>query len=82
MRLEDLEKRFDISFGETEFETINGYLISKLDRIPDEDENSEVEIEGYLFKIIKVEKNVIQSVLVTKTQKVKKYNIAAENTEQ
>lgn len=82
MRLEDLDKRFDISFGETEFETINGYLISKLDRIPDEDENSEVEIEGYLFKIIKVEKNVIQSVLVTKTQKVKKYNIAAENTEQ
>ena len=82
MRLEDLEKRFDISFGETEFETINGYLISKLDRIPDEDENSEVEIEGYLFKIIKVEKNVIQSVLVTKTQKVKKYNIVAENTEQ
>ncbi|HBV82638.1 MAG TPA: HlyC/CorC family transporter [Lachnospiraceae bacterium] len=82
MRLEDLEKRFDISFGETEFETINGCLISKLDRIPDEDENSEVEIEGYLFKIIKVEKNVIQSVLVTKTQKVKKYNIAAENTEQ
>ena len=69
MKLEDLEARFDISFGETEFETLNGYLISKLDRIPDEDENSEIEIDGYLFKIVKVEKNVIQSVLVTKAAK-------------
>lgn len=67
-KLEDLEERFDISFGETEFETINGYLISRLDRIPDEDENSEVEIDGYSFKIVKVEKNVIQSVLVKKLE--------------
>lgn len=65
-KLEDLESRFGISFGETEFETLNGYMISKLDRIPDEDESSEVEVDGYLFKIVKVEKNVIQSVLVTK----------------
>lgn len=67
-KLEDLKERFDISFGETEFETLNGYLISKLDRIPDEDENSEVEVDGYTFKIVKVEKNVIQSVLVTKVE--------------
>lgn len=66
-KLEDLETRFDISFGDTEFETLNGYLISKLDRIPDEDEKYEIEIDGYTFKIVKVEKNVIQSVLVTKT---------------
>lgn len=68
-KLDDLEERFDISFGETEFETLNGYLISKLDRIPDEDENSEVEIGGYSFKIVKVEKNVIQSVLVRKIER-------------
>lgn len=67
-KLEDLEERFDISFGETEFETLNGYLISKLDRIPDEDENSEVEVNGYTFQIVKVEKNVIQSVLVRKVE--------------
>ncbi len=67
-KLEDLEERFGISFGETEFETLNGYLISKLDRIPDEDENSEVEVDGYTFQIVKVEKNVIQSVLVRKLE--------------
>lgn len=67
MKLKDLEERFGISFGETEFETLNGYIISKLDRIPDEDdETSEIEVDGYRFQIVKVEKNVIQSVLVTK----------------
>lgn len=67
-KLEDLKERFGISFGETEFETLNGYIISKLDRIPDEDESSEVEVDGYTFKIVKVEKNVIQSVLVKKVE--------------
>lgn len=67
-KLRDLEERFGISFGETEFETLNGYIISKLDRIPDEDENFEAEVDGYTFKIVKVEKNVIQSVLVRKVE--------------
>ena len=65
-KLEDLRERFEIDFGETEFETLNGFLISKLDRIPEEDEDTELLIDGYKFKILKVEKNVIQSVLVTK----------------
>lgn len=65
-RLEDLEERFDIDFGETEFETLNGYIISLIDHIPEEDENPEVQIQGYNFKIVSVDKNVIQSILVTK----------------
>ena len=65
-KLEDLQERFDMDFGETEFETLNGFMISKLDRIPEEGEDTELEIGGYHFKILKVEKNVIQSVLVTK----------------
>lgn len=65
-KLEDLEERFGMDFGDTEFETLNGFIISKLDRIPDEEEETEIEIDGYNFKIVKVEKNVIQSVLVTK----------------
>ena len=65
-KLEDLQERFGMDFGETEFETLNGFMISKLDRIPEEDEDTELEIDGYRFKILKVEKNVIQSVLVTK----------------
>ena len=78
-KLEDLEERFGIDFGESEFETLNGYLISKLDRIPDEDENSEVSVGGYKFKILSVEKNVIQSVLVTKLPETQKAQAEEEN---
>ena len=65
-KLADLEERFGIHFEESEF---NGYLISIIDRIPDEGERIEVRIDGYLFQIVKVEKNVIQTVLVTKLPK-------------
>ena len=65
-KLEDLKERFDMDFGETEFETLNGFMISKLDRIPEEGEDTELQIDGYRFKILKDENNVIQSVLVTK----------------
>ncbi len=64
--LEILEKRFKISFEESEFETLNGYLISKLDRIPEQDEDFSVIVDGYSFKILSVNNHMIQSVLVNK----------------
>ena len=64
--LEELEERFEISFGEVEFETLNGFLIWKMDKIPDKDEQFEVAVEGYNFKILSVENKMIQSVLVTR----------------
>lgn len=64
--LEELEERFDISFGDVEFETLNGFLISKMDKIPEENEQFEVEVEGYHFKILSVENKMIHSVLVTR----------------
>ncbi len=64
--LEDLEEKLDISFEDVEFETINGFLISKLEHIPEEDEEFDVDYQGYNFKILKVENKMAQSVLVTK----------------
>ncbi len=64
--LEELEERFSISFDEEEFETLNGFLISKLDKIPEENEDFDIDVEGYNFRILSVENKMIQSVLVTK----------------
>ena len=64
--LEVLEKRFDISFEKSEFETLNGYLIFKLDRIPDPDEDFEVKVGGYNFKILSVQNHMVTSVLLQK----------------
>lgn len=64
--LEELEERFHISFHEEDFETLNGFLISRMDKIPDEDEEFEISVDGYHFKVLSVENKMIHSVLVTK----------------
>lgn len=63
-RLEELEERFDVSFGESEFETLNGYMISKLEHIPENGEVFETDVGDYCFKIVNVENKCIKTVLV------------------
>mgnify|MGYP001028396946 CR=1 FL=1 len=64
--LEELEERFQIHFEDEEFETLNGFLISRMDRIPEPDEQFETDFGGYHFKLLSVENKMIQSVLLTK----------------
>lgn len=66
--LKELEEKLGISFEEEDFETLNGFLISKLDRIPEEDEKFSIDAAGYNFKILSVENKMIARVLVTKLQ--------------
>ena len=62
--LEELEEHLGISFDDEEFETLNGFLIARLDKIPEPDEEFDVDYGGYNFKILSVENKMIQSVLV------------------
>lgn len=64
--LEELEERFSIHFDNEDFDTLNGYLISKLDRIPEESEEFDVDCDGYNFKILEVGNKMITKVLVTR----------------
>ena len=64
--LEELEERFEIAFEEEEADTLNGFLISRLEKIPEPDEQFDVDYKGFNFKILSVEDKMIQSVLVTK----------------
>lgn len=68
--LEELEQRFGISFADEEFETLNGFLISRMDKIPGPEEQFEMDYLGYHFKLLSVENKRIQSVLVTKLPEV------------
>ena len=63
--LEEAGEILDIEFDE-EFDTINGFMISKLGRIPEENEDFSVDYEGYNFKITAVKDKMISTVLVTK----------------
>lgn len=67
--LEEAQKAMGIEFSEEDLEnydTVNGLLISRLDRIPSEEERPEVHCQGYLFSVTRVENKMIASVRVTK----------------
>lgn len=51
---------------EVEYDTLNGFLTSLIDRIPGDGETFSIEYEGYQFQVTKVENKMIQEVLVKK----------------
>lgn len=67
--LEDVAEKLDIEMPVEEFDTLGGFLIGQLDRIPDEDEmNITVEYKGYIFRIDEIEENRIAMVTVIKQE--------------
>ncbi len=64
-KLEDLEETLGIKF-ESQFETLNGFMISKLEHIPLDNEKFSCEYGGYEFSILKAESKMVTSVLVEK----------------
>lgn len=64
--LKELEEELGIQFESEEFDTINGFMISKLQHIPAENEHFELDFKGYRFEILEVENRIIKTVLVTK----------------
>lgn len=53
---------------EEEYDTLNGFLIAKLDRIPQDDEKLEVKYRNYIFSALRVKKKTIQLVHVKKEE--------------
>ena len=64
--LEDVGEALGVSFGEDEIETLNGFLISILDRIPADDEHIVINHSGYRFAVQSIQNKVIQKVHVSK----------------
>lgn len=64
--LQDIEEQLGIEFDDTEFETLNGFMIGEMDHIPEKDEDFECSYKGYSFKVLSIENMRVQSVLVQK----------------
>ena len=60
----ELKKIFDIEFPEGDYETLSGYLIDKLGRIPDEDEHPIIEDENLTYKVEEIDDKRIKYVKV------------------
>ncbi|MDQ0360140.1 hemolysin family protein [Breznakia pachnodae] len=69
LELDEVEKILDIDLPVDEYDTLNGFIVSKLGRLPEEDDRSSVEDEGYRFRILKVDEKVIEQVKVEKLEK-------------
>ena len=67
--LSDVEELLEIVFeDDDDYDTLGGYLIGQLGRIPDENEMPEITLNQFIFKIKKIEEKRIEKVLVSKLQ--------------
>lgn len=66
MNLEELEEEWGINIDHEDFDTLNGLLISILDRIPADGETAVLEYEGYRFEILETKNKMIEQVRITK----------------
>ena len=66
VELEDLEDLIPVTFDKEDYETLNGFLIDKLEHIPGEDETCVVDYDGYRFTVLQIDNNIIQTVKIEK----------------
>ena len=64
--LPDVLEVIDLPIEEDSFETLNGYIISLLEKVPHDDECEIIERHGYQFEILKIENRIIREVRITK----------------
>ncbi|MCF0143267.1 MAG: HlyC/CorC family transporter [Parasporobacterium sp.] len=62
--LSEIEEETGITYSDEENDTLNGFLISIMDRIPEDDEGLVIEHEGVRYKILSVEDKTIALVRV------------------
>ncbi|MCR5609352.1 MAG: hemolysin family protein, partial [Lachnospiraceae bacterium] len=62
--LADVETILGIEFDNTEYDTLNGFLISMLQRIPNDGEKIAITYSGFIFEIMDVKSKMIKYVKV------------------
>ncbi len=74
MAVYEVEKLLDIEIEEGDYDTISGYLIEELGRIPDENEKPIVETQDVTYKVEKVKDKRIVKIKACKNDAVKDEN--------
>ena len=67
--LEDADEAAGIGFDEeekNEFDTLNGFLIARLDRIPSESETFIIKAHGFEFRVLYVQNKMVRTVKVVR----------------
>ncbi len=61
--LEEVEEALQIHFDTEDIDTLNGFLISLIDKIPEDNDQIEIEYSNYLFRVLSVKNKTIETVL-------------------
>lgn len=77
--LEDIEELLDIEFDNEDVETLNGFLIHRMEHLPQEDEEFFTDYEGYRFAIAYVHDKMIKKVIVTRLEAANDENTEVNN---
>ena len=64
--LRDVSEVLDIPVEEDAFETLNGLLISLLEKVPNDGDCDVIKAYGYQFEILSVQERIIRSVRITR----------------
>lgn len=67
-RLDELEELLNIKFPEEDIETLNGFLVNQIGRLPVEKEEVAVIYEGYEFKAVEIQEHVFQQVEISRAK--------------
>ena len=78
LSVSEVEKILDIEIPEGDYDTLSGYLVEELGRIPDEKEKLVVETEDVTYKIEKVKDKRIIKIKACKIQKVEEEKVEDE----
>lgn len=62
----DVQKVIDVEFPEGEYETLGGFVIDKLGRIPRADEHPSIDFSGFRMSVARIDGNSIDSIKVVK----------------
>lgn len=70
--LDEVSDVLGIEFPDEDFQTMNGFLLYELGRLPYEDEEIEIVYQNYRFVSLSVSNNMINEVRITKVEKQSK----------
>lgn len=64
-QLDDIEDMLNISFADEDSDTLSGFIISRMEHLPEDNEKFEVWYSGYRFSVLEVDNKRVKKVRVT-----------------
>lgn len=64
-QLDDIEDKLNISFADEDSDTLSGFIISRMEHLPEDNEQFEVWYSGYRFSVLEVDNKRVKKVRVT-----------------